>query len=113
MSAEHFELDNLIAVIDDNKMQSDGKSKEILDMYNLPSKWQSFGWDVVEVNGHDIKALYDAFTVSHQGKPLVVIAHTIKGKGISFMEGNIDWHHGQLTKSLYEKAIQELEVIES
>lgn len=109
MSAAHFKLDNIVAIIDDNKMQSDGLSSDVLNMFSLADKFRSFGWEAIEVDGHDIKALYQSLTSRHPEKPLVVVAHTVKGKGISFMEGNIDWHHGQLTSSLYESALRELE----
>ena len=108
MSATHFKLDNLVAIIDYNKMQSDGSSSEILDMGSFVNKWQSFGWKVIEVDGHDIQAILDAFQIIHSQQPLVIIAHTVKGKGISFMEHNIEWHHGQLTTTLYEQAMKEL-----
>lgn len=109
MSAAHFKLDNLVAIVDYNKMQSDGESVEILDMGNFSKKWESFGWHVIEVNGHDISELLEAFDNNeHESKPKVIIAHTIKGKGISYMEGNPDWHHGQVTTDLYKQAIEEL-----
>ncbi|WP_256703249.1 transketolase [Paenibacillus peoriae] len=109
MSAAHFKLNNLIAIVDDNKMQSDGASKDVLDMQGFPNKWKSFGWETIEVDGHDIGAVYDALVNPNlSDKPRVIIANTIKGKGVSFMEGNIDWHHGQLTKLLFDEAMMEL-----
>lgn len=110
MSAAHFKLDNLVAIIDNNKMQSDGASLDVLNMLAFSDKWRSFGWEVAEVDGHDIGAIYDVLCKSNKsGNPLVVVANTIKGKGVSFMEGNIEWHHGVLTKSLYDEAMLELE----
>lgn len=109
MSAAHFHLNNLVAIIDNNKMQSDGETSEVLNMLNFADKWKSFGWDVVEVDGHDIPSIYESLTLYKHERPLVIIANTVKGKGISFMEGNIDWHHGQLTRSLFEAAMNELE----
>jgi transketolase len=109
MSASHFNLNNLIAIIDDNKMQSDGNSTDVLNMRSFAEKWSSFGWEAVELDGHDVRALHESLTQYKGEKPLVIIANTVKGKGISFMEANIDWHHGQLTKSLYERAMNELE----
>ncbi len=110
MSAAHLKLDNLVAIVDDNKMQSDGDSIGILNMCNFPDKWRSFGWEVVELDGHDVAMIYDELIKPHKReKPLAVIASTIKGKGISFMEGNAEWHHGQLTKRLFDEAMLELE----
>jgi len=109
MSASHFKLDNLIAIVDNNCMQSDGLSEKIMNCGDFADRWGSFGWDVSSVNGHNIAELYNAFTVgSIVDKPKVIIAHTIKGKGVSFMENNNEWHHNRLTKSNYEKALQEI-----
>lgn len=110
MSAAHFRLNNLIAIIDYNKMQSDGKSTDILDMGDLKSKWSSFGWNVKEVDGHKIESLIEVFKIDNkETRPTVIIANTVKGKGISFMENNPEWHHAQVTTELYLKAISELE----
>ena len=109
MSAAHFKLDNLTAIVDNNGFQNDGDSETIMDCCDLSDKWRSFGWDVHVVNGHNIQQLYSAFSESHrQGKPKVVIANTIKGKGISFMENNNEWHHNRLTRKFYEQALQEI-----
>jgi transketolase len=114
MSAAHFKLSNLIAIVDYNKFQSDGKSEEILDSGILASKWSSFGWDVREIDGHNIEEIYaNCVSAGMALNPTVLVAHTIKGKGISFMENNNTWHHNRLTKSLYEVAIQELKAITS
>jgi transketolase len=109
MSAAHFRLDNLIAIVDYNKFQSDGHSEIVMDIGLLEKKWESFGWDVISLDGHDIFALNDALI--HKGtnlKPKVIIAHTIKGKGVSFMENNNTWHHNRLTQTTFEQAIAEL-----
>lgn len=112
MSAAHYKLDNLVAIIDNNSLQSDGKSEDVMNMGNMLDKWNSFGWNAFEVDGHDIEALLHAFKVeSDKVKPTVIIANTIKGKGVSFMENNNEWHHNRLTQELYEKAIAELEAI--
>jgi len=95
MSASKHKLSNLIVVIDHNKLQSYGKTNEVLDMSPLPEKWQSFGFAVHEVDGHDIKALevlLKTVPVNIE-KPTVIICHTIKGKGFAFAEGNPNWHH--------------------
>lgn len=107
MSAAAFNLENLVAIIDNNEIQSDGFSREVLDMGDITSKWESFGWIVRSVDGHDIKALQHALTEPWQAKPLLILAKTVKGKGVSFMENNKDWHHNILTNDLYGIAMQE------
>ncbi len=109
ISAPYFRLNNLVAIVDRNKMQNDGQSKEIMDYSSFEGMWNSCGWEVVSIDGHDIEKLY--FALKHDKnleKPKVVIAETIKGKGISFMENVSSWHHGKLTKNLFEEAIQDL-----
>lgn len=109
MSAAHFQLDNLIAIVDCNKLQYDGTTREILDMGDMRKKWESFGWASVDVDGHSVPALYEALkSRPAASKPYAVIAHTIKGKGVSFMENNKEWHHARITKEQYEKALEEL-----
>jgi transketolase len=109
MAAAHFKLDNLVAIIDRNNFQLGGRNSEIMSVGDLAAKWSSFGWDTVEVDGHNIAQLYDAFnSLNTPEKPLVIIANTIKGKGISFAENNNAWHHAVLTKLQYEIAIAEL-----
>jgi transketolase len=99
MSAAHFKLPNLVAIVDANGMQSDGPCASVLDMGSHEEKWRSFGWDAVRVDGHDVGALFQAFTAPRGGseRPLAVIASTVKGKGVSFMESNNEWHHNRLT----------------
>jgi transketolase len=110
MSAAHFKLDNLVAVLDYNKLQSDGRSEDIMDIGNLYQKWESFGWDVINVDGHNISELLLNLTkVSSNSKPRILIANTIKGKGVSFMENNNTWHHNRLTQNIYDQAISELQ----
>lgn len=111
MSAAHFKLDNLVAIVDYNKIQSDGNSDTIMNIGVLEKKWESFGWEVISLDGHDINALKDAFNNTASGssaKPRVIIAHTVKGKGVSFMENNNAWHHNRLTQMSFEQAIAEL-----
>ncbi len=109
MSATHFKLDNLIVVVDWNGLQSDGRSADILNMRNPSDKWSAFGWNTFETDGHDIRMLYDTFhSIQPNGKPTVILAHTIKGHGISFMENNNEWHHNHLSKDQYEQALSEL-----
>ena len=102
-------LDNLVVLIDYNKIQSLDSVANTLALEPFKDKWESFGWQVVGVDGHNIEELYDAFTAEYEkNKPVAIIAHTIKGKGFSFSENNNDWHHATLTKSQYEIAINEL-----
>jgi transketolase len=111
MLAPQLKLSNLVAIVDYNRLQSDGDGKSIIDFGNLSQKWNSFGWDAYDVDGHDIDQLLNVFQAPpHQDKPRVVVANTIKGKGISFMEGNNEWHHNRLTKTHYERALAELGV---
>ena len=109
LAAPQFKLDNLFAIVDRNNFQQTGSNAEIMSVGDLESKWESFGWQVVGVDGHNVAELYDAFTAEYEkNKPVAIIAHTIKGKGFSFSENNNDWHHAPLTKSQYEIAINEL-----
>ncbi|MDR2761865.1 MAG: transketolase [Planctomycetaceae bacterium] len=110
MSASQFCLDNLIVIIDKNNLQYDGLTSEIMNLGNLSQKLMSFGWEVFEVNGHNVQAIYEILTLPIQGsKPRVIIADTIKGKGVSFMEGNREWHHKTLNQVQFETAISEIE----
>jgi transketolase len=110
MSAAQLQLDSLTAIVDYNKLQSDGDSRQIVNFGDLAAKFACFGWSVSEVDGHDIEALHTAFLRPRTTRaPHVVVAHTVKGKGISFMENNNEWHHARLTKAHYEQACAELE----
>ena len=111
MSAAHFNVDNLIAIVDCNKLQYDGPTCDILNMADFKAKWESFGWYTVEIDGHCVHEIYDALKNRDVviGKPYAVIAHTVKGKGVSFMENNKDWHHARITKEQYDKAMAELD----
>ena len=111
MSASHFQLWNLIAIIDKNDLQYDGICSEIMNMNNLKDKWETFGWEVIETDGHDVKTLLRTFracTHSTEMKPHVIIANTIKGKGVSFMENKKEWHHSTLSQKQYMTAITEV-----
>lgn len=105
--ASHLKLDNIIVIIDNNRLQYDGKTADILSMNPMAEKWKSFGWDAVTVDGHNTKMLYDELSKSHN-LPLVIIANTIKGKGVSFMENNPLWHNGRLSENQYKQAISEV-----
>lgn len=108
MAAAHFKLENLVAVVDRNGFQQTGTSDDIMSMGNLEDKFSSFGWDVVAVDGHNISELVFAATAPRNGRPRVVVASTIKGKGLSFTEGNNAWHHGVMTQDLYRTGLREL-----
>jgi len=109
MSAPHLKLSNLTVIIDLNSMQSDGKASDVLDI-RLENMWKGFGWEVIKVDdGHNVGELLDAFTQPRiEGTPRVIIAPTVKGKGVSFMENNNEWHHGVLSKELYDMAMKEV-----
>lgn len=107
-SASHYGLNNLVAIIDSNKIQYDGDTEDILSMSPMGEKWKSFGWDVLEIDGHNVAALIDAYNM-FTDKPLMIIANTVKGKGISFMENNWRFHNSRLSANQYEQAIRELE----
>jgi transketolase len=107
-SAAHYNLRNIIAVVDQNGLQYDGATDDVLSMKNLKAKWESFGFDVFEVDGHSIPELLNAFHAKTD-KPKTVLAHTIKGKGVSYMEHNPLWHHARFTQKDYDAAIREME----
>ena len=110
MAAAHFKLDNLIAIVDNNGIQLDGWNREIMNLEPFALKWQGFGWHVTEVDGHDLNQIIEALEQAKlvKGQPTVIIAHTIKGKGVSFMENNPEFHGKAPTPAEMEKALQEL-----
>lgn len=113
MSAVNFRLDNFTLFLDNNRMQSDGMSEDVM---NIAGKYtgmlQALGFQVIEIDGNDVGQVYDAFLAPHEeGKPKAIVGNTIKGKGISFMENNNDWHHNRLTDTQLAAALSELEVI--
>ena len=110
MAASHFKLDNLVAVVDRNGLSSDGDTETIMSLENLSAKFSAFGWECCEItDGHDIAQLLDGFDQSKkQSRPFAIIAHTIKGKGLSFAENVPSWHHNVMTDALYAQALQEL-----
>ena len=110
MSAAHYKLDNLCAVLDYNHLQIDGNIDDVISPEPFASKFESFGWNVLDVNGHDFDELRNAFNQAknEKGKPTMIIAHTIKGKGVSFMENNYAWHGTAPNDEQYETAMKEL-----
>lgn len=108
MSASHHNLDNLTLILDNNKLQQTGSNKDISNSQNLSDKWKSFGFEVIEIDGHNLYEIINALDFNNKNKPKLILAKTIKGKGFSFSENNNDWHHKVLTKSVYDQAIEEL-----
>lgn len=110
MSGSKYKTDNLIAFLDNNGVQLDGTLQEIMPMGSMESKWASFGWNVIAADGHSIAALSDAIDNAklHKGSPTIIIAQTIKGKGVSFMEGRNQWHGKPVSAEEYQMAIKEL-----
>ncbi|WP_304236988.1 transketolase [Jiulongibacter sediminis] len=110
MFAAHYKLDNLCAILDYNKLQITGSNAEVMGLEPVAKKLEAFGWAVKEVDGHDYDALIETFESLpfEEGKPSFVIAHTVKGKGVSFMENNIKWHHGVPSAEQMEMAREEL-----
>ncbi len=111
-TASHYKLDNLIAILDHNGLQIDGHVKDVMNIYPIEKKWEAFGWDVITVDdGHDFEKLLAAFEKAKQqkGRPTIIIANTVKGKGVSFMENRAEWHGKAPTKEQAEIALRELE----
>lgn len=106
-SAAHYGLANLVAVVDRNVLQYDGPTEEVMALGDFAGKWRAFGWRVVECDGHDMAAIEVALGTPAD-QPLCVIANTVKGKGVSFMEGVPTWHHSVLTQKVYDQAMAEL-----
>ncbi|MDQ0360187.1 transketolase [Breznakia pachnodae] len=111
MAASHYKLDNLVAIIDRNGLQISGATEDVMSLEQLHDKWSAFGFHVISVNGHNYKDLIQVFDEAKAitGKPIVIIADTIKGKGVSFMENNAKWHHGVMDEEQYKQAIKEVE----
>lgn len=109
MAASHYKLNNLIAIIDSNKLQITGATVDVMNSYPLREKWEAFGWDVVEIDGHDYTQLIEELSQNKsQDKPKMIIANTIKGKGISMAEGKAGWHHHVPNDEEYQKGLDEL-----
>lgn len=110
MAATNFSLSNLTAIIDRNRLQISGATEQVMQLESLSQKWTAFGWDVTVVDGHDVDALLQAFSVeSSSKKPRLIIAETVKGKGISFMENVAKWHHGVPSDVQFLQAMEELD----
>lgn len=111
--ASHYKLDNLCAIVDKNTLQITGPTADVCSTDPLDQKFEAFGWAIRHVDGHDLAALQEAFDALPfvVGKPSLVIAHTVKGKGVSFMENQLKWHHGVPSQEQYEQALSELETV--
>ena len=109
MSAAHYKLDNLTVMIDNNGLQIDGSNDEVMSLGNLPAKLKAFGFDLYEINGHDLDAIEAALAAPHTPDvPKCILAHTVKGKGVSFMENQVGWHGKAPNEEQYRTAMEEL-----
>jgi transketolase len=113
MAASHYQLDNLTAIIDHNSLQITGRTRDVCRNEPIDGKFRAFGWQVRHVDGHDLSALAAALTASVTPRePTVVIAKTVKGRGVSFMEDVAKWHHGVPNREEYQRAMRELDEAE-
>ncbi|MEW6584017.1 MAG: transketolase [Nitrospirota bacterium] len=110
MTAAHYKLDNLCAIIDNNGLQIDGYCCDVMYIEPIVKKWEAFGWNVMDINGHDVEAIVQAFDRAEtvKGKPTMIVARTVKGKGVSFFEGKVQYHGLAPTQEELEKALKEL-----
>jgi len=110
MTAAHYKLDNLCVIVDNNNLQIDGKVNDVMSIYPIAEKFESFGFETISIDGHNIQEIINAFETAKKvkGKPTVIIANTIKGKGVSFMEDQAGWHGKAPNEEEYKKAIEEL-----
>ena len=110
MCAAHYKLDNLVAILDNNGLQIDGRNDDVMKVEPVYEKFESFGWEVMEADGHDIEELAEKLDAADEveGKPVMIIARTVKGKGVSFMEDEAGWHGKAPNAEETEKALAEL-----
>ncbi|MDR3753646.1 MAG: transketolase [Terracidiphilus sp.] len=110
MAAARYKLDSITAILDRNRIQATGPTREIFDIPNLEDKWRAFGWNVLNVDGHDVGAILDVLDKAAEikGAPTVIVADTIKGKGVSFAENTAAFHNGIMTQEQYDKALAEI-----
>ncbi len=111
-TASHYRLDNLICILDRNGLQIDGPTEEILSIEPIVDRWKAFGWYVIEIDGHNIREILDALNKAQRisGKPTIIVAHTVKGKGVSYMEGSLSFHGKAPSDDEYVKAMTELDL---
>jgi len=110
MAASHYNLNNLVVILDNNNLQIDGPVDEVMSIYPAAEKWRAFGWKVIEINGHDFEEIRRALVEadSSRFKPVMIVAKTVKGKGVSFMENRAEWHGKALPPELLKEALKEL-----
>lgn len=110
MSAAHYKLDNMVGILDYNGLQIDGRNEDVMTVAPVVDKFRAFGWNVLEINGHDFEEILDAFAKAREckGKPTMIVAKTVKGKGVSFMEDNAGWHGKAPNDEETEQAVAEL-----
>jgi transketolase len=110
MSAAHYKLDNLTAFVDRNRIQNDRFTSEVIQLEPIADKWRAFGWNALEIDGHDVAQVIEAVGSARdtQGRPTVIVAQTVKGKGVSFMENNPEFHGKAPSKEQYDLAMEEL-----
>ena len=109
ISAAHYKLDNLTVIIDRNYMSMDGNTEELMAQLDMQKKMEAFGWDSVTIDGYDIHQLVEALSHKPQGKPYAIVAKTVKGKGVSFIENNRSWHQSVLNENQYRLAVEEIQ----
>ena len=111
MAANKYQLDHLVAIIDRNHLQISGDTEDVMPIDDIHIRWEAFGWDVMEMNGDNMEDIVEAFgnIDFDNGKPHLLISHTTKGKGVSFMEGIAKWHHGVLNEQQYKDAVVEID----
>lgn len=110
LAASHYKADNLIAIVDRNGLQANGKTEDRMNSACLEEKWKSFGWEIININGHNMEEILQALDEADEmkGKPTVIIADTVKGQGVSFAENVVSFHNSPLTEEQYQQALQEL-----
>ena len=113
-AASHYKLDNLTALLDRNRLQIDGFTKNVMSLEVVSERWKAFGWNVIEIYGHNMREILDALhkADAHKKQPTMIILHTVKGKGVSFMENRAEYHGVAPTDEEYEKAMKELNDLE-
>ena len=106
MSLNHFKLTNVITIVDRNRLMIDGDTEDVMSLEPFSDKWRAFGFDVIEINGHDLSAIASAFdrAWAATGKPVLILANTVKGKGVDFMENDVKWHYGSADSALAQRA---------
>ena len=110
MSAAHYKLDNLTVIVDNNGLQIDGSNDEVMSLGDMPAKLRAFGFDLHEIDGHDLDAIEAALGAPvTPSRPKAILAHTVKGKGVSFMEGQVGWHGKAPNEEQRQQALKELE----